>query len=141
MPMPRAVSSEASAGVLDVWGQNRPVRAGLARALRLLDRAAAAGYGPADLWLRHQADWLMGWLLNDWRWGEEGNNLRLGWLLPDSATGDGHWAGAIHQQAWSPALPQIRPSGTCLGPLAPASAAALDLPASCLLIAGSTSSA
>ncbi|MEA5422382.1 FGGY-family carbohydrate kinase [Synechococcus sp. CCY9202] len=112
----------------------------LARALRLMDHAAAAGYGPADLWLRHQADWLMGWLLNDWRWGEEGNNLRLGWLLPDSATGDGHWAGAIRQQAWSPALPQIRPSGTGLGPLAPASAAALDLPASCLVIAGSTDS-
>ncbi|NDF63348.1 MAG: hypothetical protein EB136_10650, partial [Synechococcaceae bacterium WBB_3_034] len=40
---------------------------------------AAGAEGP---WLlRHQADWLMGWLLADWRWGEEGNNLRLGWDL------------------------------------------------------------
>ena len=31
--------------------------------------------------LRHQADWINGWLLKNWHWGEEGNNLRLGWEL------------------------------------------------------------
>ena len=36
----------------------------LARALRLLNC-----HGEAIL-LRHQADWISGWLLNDWRWGE-----------------------------------------------------------------------
>jgi len=36
--------------------------------------------------LRHSADWLMGWLLGHWRWGEEGqNNLRLGWDLAGGA--------------------------------------------------------
>ena len=37
----------------------------LARALRLL-----SCHGEAIL-LRHQADWISGWLLNDWRWGKK----------------------------------------------------------------------
>ena len=41
----------------------------LARALRLLDTAQHLGI-PGQWLLRHQADWLMGWLLGDWRWGE-----------------------------------------------------------------------
>ena len=69
----------------------------LARALALLRAAAglamepptqcSAGEAPPPFpWLlRHQADWLMGWLLGDWRWGEEGNNLRLGWDLEANA--------------------------------------------------------
>ena len=31
--------------------------------------------------LMHQADWISGWLTNNWKWGEEGNNLKLGWNL------------------------------------------------------------
>ena len=104
----------------------------LARALRLLAAAKAAGIdGP---WLlRHQADWLMGWLLGDWRWGEEGNNLRLGWRLEGQC-----WAGSIARQPWREALPQIVASGRRLGPLAPAAALALGLPESCQVVAGST---
>ena len=104
----------------------------LARALRLLAAAKAAGIdGP---WLlRHQADWLMGWLLGDWRWGEEGNNLRLGWRLEGQC-----WGGSIARQPWRAALPQIVASGRRLGPLAPAAALALGLPESCLVVAGST---
>ncbi len=104
----------------------------LARALRLLTAAKAAGIdGP---WLlRHQADWLMGWLLGDWRWGEEGNNLRLGWRLEGQC-----WAGSIARQPWQEALPQIVASGRRLGPLAPAAALALGLPESCQVVAGST---
>ena len=52
----------------------------LARALHLLAQAQEIGAGGPWL-LRHQADWLTGWLLGDWSWGEEGNNLRLGWDL------------------------------------------------------------
>ena len=44
----------------------------LARVLRLLEER-----GSGSLLMRHQADWLSGWLLGDWRFGEEGNNLRL----------------------------------------------------------------
>jgi len=104
----------------------------LARALRLLAAAKAAGIGGPWL-LRHQADWLMGWLLGDWRWGEEGNNLRLGWRLQGQC-----WGGSISRQPWRAALPQIVASGRLLGPLAPAVARELGLPESCQVVAGST---
>lgn len=104
----------------------------LARALRLLAMATAESAGPGLL-LRHQADWLMGWLLGDWRWGEEGNNLRLGWDPQGQ-----RWCGAIDQQPWSQALPAMRPSGQRLGQLAPAVAARLNLPGDCQVVAGST---
>ena len=104
----------------------------LARALALLE--AAGGAGLSGPWLlRHQADWLMGWLLADWSWGEEGNNLRLGWD-PQAR----RWFGAIADQPWSPALPRICASGDRLGPLAPAAALALGLPGDCRVVAGST---
>ncbi len=104
----------------------------LARALRLMEQARQCSeVGP--WWLRHQADWLMGWLLGDWRWGEEANNLRLGWDQFNRA-----WMGRLAEQSWSGALPQICRSGEALGPLAPAAAAALDLPLDCTVVAGST---
>jgi sugar (pentulose or hexulose) kinase len=104
----------------------------LARALALLERAAACGQtGP---WLlRHQADWLMGWLLGDWRWGEEGNNLRLGWDLQKRS-----WRGAIGAQPWSGSLPAVRASGEVVGYLEPRAAQELGLPQTCRVVAGST---
>jgi sugar (pentulose or hexulose) kinase len=104
----------------------------LARALALLEAAAAAGVCSPWL-LRHQADWLMGWLLGNWRWGEEGNNLRLGWDLQRQG-----WLGSIAAQPWSAALPHICASGQPLGVLTPAVAQALGLPPSCQVVAGST---
>ena len=101
----------------------------LARALRLLNQ-----HGSVDL-LRHQADWLNGWLLQDWRWGEEGNNLRLGWNL-EART----WAGCIAEQRWSSALPTVQPSGSVLGRIAPATSTDLELPEDLLVIAGTTDS-
>ena len=113
----------------------------LARALQLLAQAEAshAGAGAAaagQLLLRHQADWLMGALLGHWRWGEATNNLRLGWLQ-----GSGCWAGAIDQQPWRAALPQIVECGADLGPIAPdrgGLAQALGLPPHCRVVAGCT---
>jgi sugar (pentulose or hexulose) kinase len=106
--------------------------------LALLQAAAEPAHaGPVQIptgWLlRHQADWLMGWLLGDWRWGEEANNLRLGWDLQAGA-----WQGAIGQQPWSAALPQICASGSRLGCLSSAAAQALGLPADGQVVAGST---
>jgi sugar (pentulose or hexulose) kinase len=104
----------------------------LARALQLLASATVAG--EAGPWLlRHQADWLMGWLLGDWRWGEEGNNLRLGWDLQRQ-----RWCGSIDEQPWSAALPTVRASGETLGYLHPSSSAELGLPPHCRVVAGST---
>ena len=103
----------------------------LARALALLEAAEAP---PAGGWLlRHQADWLMGWLLGDWRWGEEGNNLRLGWDLERQ-----RWAGSIAGQSWADALPTIIPSGWSPGKVSAAVARLLGLPDDCLVVAGST---
>jgi len=87
----------------------------------------------ATFLIRHQADWLMGWLLDNWRWGEEGNNLRLGWDL-----GSKRWLGALEAALWAQALPEIVPSGTVLGPVAPAVAATLGLAESCQVVAGTT---
>lgn len=104
----------------------------LARALRLLEQAGRDGVEP-PLLLRHQADWLAGWCLDDWRWGEEGNNVRLGWDLEQ-----GRWAGLLAVQPWAGALPRIRASGEPLGPLATTVAERLGLPSSCQVVAGST---
>jgi sugar (pentulose or hexulose) kinase len=117
---------------LGAQGPAASVSGSLARALRLLAQARAAGEG-SGLQLRHQADWLMGWLLGNWRWGEEGNNLRLGWDLQGGA-----WAGRLADQPWSDALPEIRPSGEILGTLGAEAAARLDLPDDCQVVAGST---
>ena len=125
----------AAAGLVANWPGSPAASASgsLARALQLLAKAQEAGL-EQDTWLlRHQADWLMGWLLGDWRWGEEGNNLRLGWQLEDQ-----RWAGTIAHQSWAAALPEITASGSVLGPLHPGAAEVLGLPTRCHVVAGST---
>ena len=137
LPYHRACPQQAAAAAALVGLRAGPVAAAsasgsLARALWLLEAAAEAG--EAGPWLlRHQADWLLGWLLGDWRWGEEGNNLRLGWDPQAQA-----WLGDIGAQPWSAALPQLCPAGTPLGCLGPAAAAALGLSPHCQVVAGST---
>ena len=127
-------TATATALVVDGLGSPAASASGsLARALRLLAKAEEAGLGQHTWLLRHQADWLMGWLLGDWRWGEEGNNLRLGWQLEDQ-----RWAGTIAHQSWAAALPEITASGSVLGPLHPGAAEALGLPTRCRVVAGST---
>jgi sugar (pentulose or hexulose) kinase len=127
--------AETAAALVGEAGAHTPAASAsgsLARALHLLDQAGAAAE-PGPWLLRHQADWLMGWLLGNWRWGEEGNNLRLGW--------DQHqrrWMGRLADQPWSTALPEICPSGEPLGRLGGEAAAALSLPAACTVVAGST---
>jgi len=137
LPYHRACPQQGSAAAALVGELAGPVAAAsasgsLARALWLLEAADRAGE-PGPWLLRHQADWLMGWLLADWRWGEEGNNLRLGWD-PQTQV----WLGSIDAQPWSAALPQLCPAGTPLGRLSTAAAAALGLPPHCRVVAGST---
>jgi len=124
---------QAAAGALvNHQGPAASASGSLARALELLERARAAGInGP--LWLRHQADWLMGWLLGSWRWGEEGNNLRLGWDLQQQ-----RWSGSIASQSWAVGLPDICPSGRVMGALGAEAAALLHLSPRCRVVAGST---
>ena len=104
----------------------------LARALSLLERSRHLA--PAsDLLIRHQADWLMGWLLGTWTWGEEGNNLRLGWDLLQQ-----RWLGLLETVSWARSLPQIVASGSPLGVVTPAVASMLGLAEDCLVVAGTT---
>jgi sugar (pentulose or hexulose) kinase len=101
----------------------------LARALQL-----TKVYGPSTL-LRHQADWINGWFLGDWTWGEEGNNLRLGWNLENHS-----WPEFLTKQPWLNRLPIVRPSGTTLGTIASARALELGLPDDVQIVAGTTDS-
>ena len=131
LPYFLACSEQASAAAVLAGSASAPAASAsgsLARLLRLLD-----GSGSSSLLMRHQADWLSGWLLGDWRFGEEGNNLRLGWDL-----GRQCWQGAIAEQPWSAALPEVVRSGAVLGPLSQNARSALGLPAPCQVVAGST---
>ena len=101
----------------------------LARALELLKTH------PSTALLRHQADWINGWLLHDWRWGEEGNNLRLGWELDKE-----RWIPALQEEPWRARLPVIKPSGTVLGGLPAERAKQLGLGRGVLVVAGTTDS-
>ena len=133
LPYHRACGDQAeAAAALAGSGPATSASGSLARGLHLLAQADLAGEAGPWLW-RHQADWLMGWLLGDWRWGEEGNNLRLGWNLQRQA-----WSGSIAQQCWAPALPEICASGAVLGSMAPKLAERLGLPRHCRVVAGTT---
>jgi sugar (pentulose or hexulose) kinase len=136
LPYHRACPEQASAAARLAGGAGPAASASgsLARALFLLERARQEGV-VEPLMLRHQADWLMGWLLGNWRWGEETNNLRLGW---DAQAGS--WSGEIGSWTWHESLPEIVPSGTGVGGLHPAAADALGLRTDCLVVSGSTDS-
>lgn len=105
----------------------------VARALELLEQLGWPESMATVPLLRHQADWLMGWLLGHWHWGEEGNNLRLGWDLQ----GQG-WSGDLSRAAWASALPQIVASGQALGAVHGPVAAQLGLGSHCQVVSGTT---
>ena len=76
----------------------------LAKALKLIDK-----YG-TNILLRHQSDWITGWFLKDWTYGEEGNNLKLGWDLKKES-----WPKSYLNTSWGKCLPQIIKSGKVIG--------------------------
>jgi sugar (pentulose or hexulose) kinase len=99
------------------------------RALRLL-----ALYGN-EIILRHQADWISGWLINNWEYGEEGNNIRMGWEIPNSS-----WPENFQNLDWLKCLPKIIPSGQIMGIIGTKKAKELSLPNNLQVIAGTTDS-
>ena len=81
----------------------------LSKALKLIDK-----YGE-NILLRHQSDWITGWFLKNWTYGEEGNNLKLGWdLLKES------WPNSYLNTSWQKCLPLILKSGRIIGHIDPA---------------------
>ena len=99
------------------------------RALRLL-----ALYGN-EIILRHQADWISGWLINNWEYGEEGNNIRMGWDISNSS-----WPENFKHLEWLKCLPKIINSGQVMGHICPRKANELNLPKNLQVIAGTTDS-
>ncbi len=101
----------------------------LTKALKLIEQ-----FGK-DILLRHQADWITGWLLKDWTYGEEGNNLKLGWdLIKES------WPKSYLKTSWHKCLPEIIKSGKILGQIDSELAKRFKLNKKILIISGTTDS-
>ena len=116
-----------------IAGQNKTLKnpySSLNKALSLIDI-----YDGKDILLRHQSDWIAGWMLNNWEYGEEGNNIKLGWDLASSS-----WPKNYYSLSWQKSLPRIRKSGDILGTIYNPIAKKLNLNENLLIIAGTTDS-
>ncbi len=101
----------------------------LAKAFKLIDT-----YGE-NILLRHQSDWITGWFLKDWTYGEEANNIKLGWdQIKES------WPIGYLNTSWQKCLPQIIESGKIIGQIDSELAERLKLNKKILLISGTTDS-
>ncbi len=101
----------------------------IAKALKLLDR-----HGD-NILLRHQSDWITGWFLRDWSYGEEGNNIKLGWdLIKES------WPKNYLNNSWQKCLPIIIKSGVIIGQIDSELAEKFQINKKTLLISGTTDS-
>jgi len=101
----------------------------LAKAIKLIDT-----FGE-DIILRHQSDWISGWFLNDWRYGEEGNNVKLGWNIESKS-----WPKSFESFSLKKSIPLIKRSGSILGRINQSIAYLLGTSKNLLLIAGTTDS-
>ncbi len=101
----------------------------LAKALKLIDT-----YG-TNILLRHQSDWITGWFLKDWTYGEESNNLKLGWDLKKES-----WPKSFLNTSWQKCLPQIIKSGRIIGQVDLNLAERFNLNKKLILISGTTDS-
>ena len=101
----------------------------LAKAIKLIDI-----FGE-DIILRHQSDWISGWFLNDWRYGEEGNNVKLGWNIASKS-----WPESFDSFSLKNSIPEIKQSGSTLGKINPSIAHLLGTSENLLLISGTTDS-
>ena len=101
----------------------------LAKALKLVDI-----YGN-NILLRHQSDWITGWLIKDWTYGEEGNNIKLGWDLISES-----WPKSYLNFAWRKCLPIIVKSGHTFGQIDKKLAKSFNLNKDILIVAGTTDS-
>ena len=113
--------------IKDCPGSSRSGSVG--RALRLISL-----YGNKIL-LIHQADWISGWILNNWELGEEGNNLRMGWDISNRS-----WPVTFNDSKLLNCLPKIVSSGHLMGNICNKKANELNLPKDLKVIAGTTDS-
>ena len=99
----------------------------MAKAIKLIDI-----FGD-DIILRHQADWISGWFLNDWSFGEEGNNVKLGWNIANNS-----WPKSFESFSLTKSIPVIKKSGSILGKINQSIANLLGTSDHLLLISGTT---
>ncbi len=101
----------------------------LAKSLKLIDKFGT------NILLRHQSDWITGWFLKNWTYGEEGNNLKLGWdLIKES------WPKSYLNTSWLNCLPQVIKSGEIMGKVHPRLAENFKLNKQLILVSGTTDS-
>jgi len=115
-----------------IAGENKDLKnpySSLSKALELLKI-----HGP-NILLRHQSDWISGWFLKNWEYGEEGNNVKLGWDLSSS-----NWPEKFKSFYWNKSLPHIKKCGEILGKINISLAKKLKLNQNLLIIAGTTDS-
>jgi len=101
----------------------------LAKAIKLIDT-----FGE-DITLRHQSDWITGWFLNDWSYGEEGNNVKLGWNIENKS-----WPKSFDSFSLKKSIPVIKRSGSMLGKINQSIANLLGTSEHLILISGTTDS-
>ena len=101
----------------------------LAKAIKLIDT-----FGE-DIIIRHQSDWISGWFLNDWKYGEEGNNIKLGWNIASKS-----WPKSFDLFSLKKSIPVIKKSGSILGKINQSIANLLGTSEHLLLISGTTDS-
>ena len=101
----------------------------MAKALKLIDKFGT------NILLRHQSDLITSWFLKDWTYGEEGNNLKLGWdLIKES------WPTSYLNASWQKCLPLIIKSGEVIGHIDSDLAERFKLNKKIKLISGTTDS-
>jgi len=116
----------------NIAGQNEFLNnpfSGLAKALKLVDMHGQ------DILLRHQSDWISGWLMNNWLYGEEGNNIKLGWNIINNS-----WPKSFKLNSWHKGLPEIKKSGLILGSINKKLVQKLKLNSKLFIVAGTTDS-
>ena len=118
--------------LIKIAGENTFLKdpySGLAKALQLFN-----SYGE-NIYLRHQADWITGWLLKDWTFGEEGNNIKLGWNLISES-----WPKNYSFINFGKSLPKVIRSGKVLGSIDSELAKKLNLNRNIYIVSGTTDS-
>ena len=101
----------------------------MAKAIKLIDI-----FGE-NILLRHQSDWISGWFLNNWEYGEEGNNIKLGWNIIKSS-----WPSTFESFSIKKCIPTIIKSGSILGKINNLIADKLQTSRNLLIISGTTDS-
>ncbi|BBL86375.1 Putative carbohydrate kinase, FGGY family protein (chromatophore) [Paulinella micropora] len=87
-------------------------------------------FSPEEYQLRQKADWLMGWLLNNWQWVEESNSLKWGWSIKEQS-----WMGWPLDKSWIRGSGDVVCTGSVIGSIATERASMLGLSDGCLIIA------